>query len=91
MAIRFLLFYNQFLVVAGDVDAFELVERIDDVVYGYFFVPCEVEADMFTGLCFIDDLTLVESCNLVQDGYQLGIFIDNGLHRRTVSRRLGVG
>ena len=72
-------------------DAFELVERIDEFVYGYFLVPCEVEADMFVGLTFIDDLTLVESCNLVQDGCQFCIFIDYGFHLCAVSRRLGVG
>ena len=85
------LFYNQFLVFASDVDAFELVECIDDVVYGCFLVPSEVEADMFASLTLIDDLTLVGSCNLAQDSCQFGIFIDNGLHHRAVSRCLGVG
>ena len=85
------LFYNQFLFFASDVDAFELVERIDEFVYGCFLVPCEVEADQFAGLTLIDYLTLVESCNLVQDGCQFDIFIDDGFHRCAVSRRLGVG
>ena len=85
------LFYNQFLVFASDVDAFELVERIDEFVYGYFLVPCEVKADLFAGLTLIDYLTLLESCNLVQDGCQFGIFIYDGFHCCTVSRRLGVG
>ena len=65
-------------------DAFELVERIDDVVQVLLFVPCEVEANMLCCLLLIHGFHLVESCNIVQNYFQLSIFVDDGLALRTV-------
>ena len=73
------LFYYQYLVVSSYADAFELVERIDDVVYGSLLVPCKVESNVFRGLLLIDGLHLVERCNIIQDGCQFDIFVDDGL------------
>jgi len=66
------------------VDAFELVERVDDVVQILLFVPCEVEADMLRFLFLIDGFHLVESCNIVQNYFQLSIFVDDGLVLRAI-------
>ena len=78
------LFNYQYLVVSSDVDAFELVERIDDVVQVLLFVPCEVEANMLCCLLLIHGFHLVESCNIVQNYFQFSIFVDNGLALRAI-------
>ena len=65
-------------------DAFELVERIDNVIDGLFLVPCEIEADMLAGLLLIDGLHLIERCNFVQNGCQFCIFKDDRLELRTI-------
>ena len=72
-----MLFYNQFLVVARDMDAFKLIERIDDIVDGRLLVPCIVETDMPAGFLPIDHLYLIVSGNIAQNGCQLGILVDS--------------
>ena len=59
-------------------DAFKLIERIDDIVDGRLLVPCIVETDMPAGFLPLDHLYLIVSGNIAQNGCQLGILVDDG-------------
>ena len=73
------LFYNQFLVLSGDVETLKLVKRLDNLVYRLCLVPCEVESHVLHLLILINGLTLIESCNLLENRCQFRILKDDGL------------
>ena len=66
------------------VEAFKIIEQVDDIVQFQLLVPCEVETYMLCTLLLVDSLHLIELCYIVQDGRQLRTFIHHRLELGTV-------